>query len=80
MKRWLLLICLLLFAPIAEGQEAVELLLEQIEDEVEAEWLGSFLSERLANPLDINRASEVELLELPFRISACIFHHLFLLL
>lgn len=66
MKRWLLLICLLLFAPIAEGQEAVELLLEQIEDEVEAEWLGSFLSERLANPLDINRASEEELLELPY--------------
>ncbi|WP_018358657.1 hypothetical protein [Porphyromonas levii] len=66
MKRWLFLLCLILSAPMVEGQEAVELLLQELEDEAEAEWLGSFLAERLAHPLDINSASEAELLELPY--------------
>lgn len=66
MKRWLLLVCLLLCVPVAKGQEAVELLLAELEDEFEAEWLGSLLAERLVQPLNINSASEEELLELPY--------------
>lgn len=66
MKPWLLIASWLLFASVSQAQEAVERLLEEVQDETEVELLAELLSERLTCPLDINTATEAELLELPY--------------
>lgn len=66
MKPWLLVFFLFIYVPWASGQEAVELILAELEGEMEVDELGTLLTERLAHPLDINKASEEELLELPY--------------